>query len=123
MPICDGVEAARRIRALEIQRKIKVSLPSKSKLYRIFDLTQRQKVVALSADAQESTKQLCLSTGFNAFFSKPLKKSECLSEIFRSKVQTLILLIIRRPFLLVVHVRYRSIVVEYDVRRARRVLT
>ena len=32
-------------------------------------------VVALSADCQDSTKQLCLSAGMNAFFSKPLKKS------------------------------------------------
>lgn len=32
-------------------------------------------VVALSADCQESTKQLCLSAGMNAFLSKPLKKS------------------------------------------------
>lgn len=31
-------------------------------------------VVALSADAQESTKQLCLSSGMNGFFTKPMKK-------------------------------------------------
>ena len=34
------------------------------------------KVVALSADCQESTKMLCLSAGMNLFLSKPLKKSE-----------------------------------------------
>jgi CheY-like chemotaxis protein len=32
--------------------------------------------VALSADAQESTKKMCLSNGFTAFFSKPLKKQD-----------------------------------------------
>jgi hypothetical protein len=33
-------------------------------------------VIALSADCQESTKHLCLSAGMDAFFSKPLKKSQ-----------------------------------------------
>ncbi|PBL00451.1 histidine kinase [Armillaria gallica] len=63
MPICDGVEAAKRIRMLENKRKCQVMLP----------------IVALSADCQESTKQLCLSAGMNAFFSKPLKKSDLIS--------------------------------------------
>lgn len=63
MPICDGVEAAKRIRMLENKRKCQVILP----------------IVALSADCQESTKQLCLSAGMNAFFSKPLKKSDLIS--------------------------------------------
>ncbi|KAI0294831.1 histidine kinase [Russula brevipes] len=60
MPICDGVEAAKRLRSLESRRKVSEFLP----------------VVALSADCQESTKMLCLSAGMNLFFSKPLKKSE-----------------------------------------------
>jgi CheY-like chemotaxis protein/nitrogen-specific signal transduction histidine kinase len=60
MPICDGVEAAKRLRVLESKREPLIMLP----------------IVALSADCQESTKQLCLSAGMNAFFSKPLKKSE-----------------------------------------------
>ncbi|KAK0208888.1 hypothetical protein DFS33DRAFT_1254916 [Desarmillaria ectypa] len=63
MPICDGVEAAKRIRMLENKRKSQVMLP----------------IVALSADCQESTKQLCLSAGMNAFFSKPLKKADLTS--------------------------------------------
>ncbi|KAJ3003995.1 hypothetical protein NUW54_g5022 [Trametes sanguinea] len=58
MPICDGVEACKRIRILEGKRKVPILLP----------------IVALSADCQESTKQLCLSAGMNGFFSKPLKK-------------------------------------------------
>ncbi|KAF9258589.1 dual-domain HisK/Mak2 protein kinase [Marasmius fiardii PR-910] len=60
MPICDGVEAAKRLRILEKKRKASVMLP----------------IVALSADCQESTKKLCLSAGMNAFFSKPLKKAD-----------------------------------------------
>lgn len=40
----------------------------------LIDLTVTS-VVALSADAQESTKQFCLSAGMNLFLSKPLKKS------------------------------------------------
>ncbi|KAG6896744.1 hypothetical protein C0992_006406 [Termitomyces sp. T32_za158] len=63
MPICDGVEATKRLRHMESVRKCEVCLPS-------------VEVVALSADCQESTKQLCLSAGMNAFFSKPLKKGE-----------------------------------------------
>ncbi|KAJ6501559.1 dual-domain HisK/Mak2 protein kinase [Mycena vitilis] len=63
MPICDGVEAAKRLRHMEEKRKAAVSLP----------------IIALSADCQESTKQLCLSAGMNAFFSKPLRKSDLLS--------------------------------------------
>ncbi|KAG5723159.1 Peroxide stress-activated histidine kinase mak2 [Termitomyces sp. T112] len=60
MPICDGVEATKRLRHLESMRKCEMCLP----------------IVALSADCQESTKQLCLSAGMNAFFSKPLKKGD-----------------------------------------------
>jgi len=62
MPICDGVEAAKRLRLLETKRKSPIQLP----------------ICALSADAQESTKKLCLSAGMNAFFSKPLKKPDML---------------------------------------------
>ena len=58
MPICDGVEATKRLRILENKRKSPVVLP----------------IVALSADCQESTKKLCMSAGMNGFFSKPLKK-------------------------------------------------
>lgn len=58
MPICDGIDACKRIRLLEGRNKVTTTLP----------------IVALSADCQESTKQLCLSAGMNAFFSKPLKK-------------------------------------------------
>lgn len=60
MPVCDGVDASKRIRMLERKRKVSHILP----------------IVALSADCQESTKQLCLSAGMNLFLTKPLKKNE-----------------------------------------------
>ncbi|KAI0028278.1 histidine kinase [Vararia minispora EC-137] len=63
MPICDGVEAAKRIRLLESRRKIPPSLVLP--------------IVALSADCQDSTKRLCLSAGMNDFHSKPLKRGTC----------------------------------------------
>ncbi|KAI0063199.1 STKc type histidine kinase [Artomyces pyxidatus] len=63
MPICDGVEAAKRLRMLEDRRKVPECLP----------------IVALSADCQESTKRLCLSAGMNGFFSKPLKKGDLIT--------------------------------------------
>ncbi|EPS99596.1 hypothetical protein FOMPIDRAFT_1147208 [Fomitopsis schrenkii] len=63
MPICDGVEACKRIRIMENRRRVPVQLP----------------IVALSADAQESTKQLCLSSGMNGFFTKPMKKGDLLT--------------------------------------------
>ncbi|RDX43976.1 histidine kinase [Lentinus brumalis] len=63
MPICDGVEACKRLRVLEGKRKVPVLLP----------------IVALSADCQESTKQLCLSSGMNGFLSKPLKRNDLLT--------------------------------------------
>jgi CheY-like chemotaxis protein len=62
MPICDGVEACKRIRGLETKRKINKTLP----------------IVALSADCQPSVQQLCLSSGMSHFLTKPLKKSELL---------------------------------------------
>ncbi|KAL0950689.1 hypothetical protein HGRIS_007467 [Hohenbuehelia grisea] len=63
MPVCDGVEAAKRLRIMESKRQTPVMLP----------------IVALSADCQESTKQLCLSAGMNYFFSKPLRRGDLTS--------------------------------------------
>ncbi|CAL1696704.1 unnamed protein product [Somion occarium] len=63
MPICDGVEACKRIRVLENKRNNDIILP----------------IIALSADCQDSTKQLCLSAGMNSFLSKPLRKGDLIS--------------------------------------------
>ena len=35
-----------------------------------------QTVIALSADCQESTKELCLSAGMTGFFAKPVRPGE-----------------------------------------------
>ena len=76
MPICDGVEACKRVRVLENKRRAPILLPSKSYGHIFHErILTLQSVVALSADCQESTKQLCLSAGMNSFLSKPLKKS------------------------------------------------
>jgi len=60
MPVCDGVEACKRIRTLENRRKVTQQLP----------------IVALSADCQPSVQQLCLSAGMSHFLTKPLKKAD-----------------------------------------------
>lgn len=60
MPVCDGVEAAKRIRAIETRRKVKIHLP----------------IIALSADCQESTKELCLSAGMSGFLTKPIRAGD-----------------------------------------------
>lgn len=76
MPVCDGVEAAKRVRALESRRKVSVRLPSASqKWIKAAATDPLSTVVALSADCQQANKQLCLSAGMNSFLSKPLKKS------------------------------------------------
>jgi len=40
-------------------------------------------VTALSADCQESTKQLCLNSGMDAFLSKPANKTQLFSMLQR----------------------------------------
>jgi CheY-like chemotaxis protein len=84
MPICDGVEAAKRLRMLESKRKSPVVLPS-TFMHQALPFIEYKLllVVALSADCQDSTKQLCLSAGMNAFFSKPLKKSMCMAGVVK----------------------------------------
>ncbi|PVF96145.1 hypothetical protein CPB86DRAFT_523058 [Serendipita vermifera] len=60
MPVCDGVEAAKIIRSLEVRRRATVQLP----------------IIALSADCQESTKELCLSAGMTGFLTKPVRAGD-----------------------------------------------
>ena len=79
MPICDGVEAAKRLRSLEKRRKVSELLPGRCLVIRSITIASDyyvNEVVALSADCQDSTKMLCLSAGMNLFLTKPLKKSE-----------------------------------------------
>ncbi|KZP00739.1 histidine kinase [Calocera viscosa TUFC12733] len=60
MPVLDGVEATKRLRSLENKRKIRRPLT----------------IFALSADCQDSTKLLCLSSGMTYFLTKPLRQSK-----------------------------------------------
>ncbi|MBM4781472.1 MAG: response regulator [Archangiaceae bacterium] len=54
MPEMDGLEATRRIRASEVER--------------------RTPIVALTADAMESDKQQCVDAGMDDHFSKPIRE-------------------------------------------------
>jgi CheY-like chemotaxis protein len=55
MPVMDGLEATRLIRAWEIQNERRIALP----------------IVAMTANAFESDKAQCLAAGMNEFLSKP----------------------------------------------------
>ncbi|KZT56029.1 hypothetical protein CALCODRAFT_550887 [Calocera cornea HHB12733] len=63
MPVLDGVEATKRLRSLENKRKVKQPLT----------------IFALSADCQDSTKLLCLSSGMSYFLTKPLRQNDLLT--------------------------------------------
>jgi PAS domain S-box-containing protein len=59
MPGMDGIEAARRIRALETEHK-----------------QARTPIVALTADALETGKQACQDAGMDGFLTKPVDPAE-----------------------------------------------
>ncbi|KAI9491307.1 hypothetical protein BDB00DRAFT_833957 [Zychaea mexicana] len=56
MPQCDGVEATKRIRKAEKERKLDIRLP----------------IVTLTADIQESARELCMNAGFDEYLTKPM---------------------------------------------------
>jgi PAS domain S-box-containing protein len=59
MPDMDGIEAARRIRALESEQK-----------------RERSPIVALTADALETGKRACQDAGMDGFLTKPVDPAE-----------------------------------------------
>ncbi|RUP47930.1 hypothetical protein BC936DRAFT_145161, partial [Jimgerdemannia flammicorona] len=60
MPKCDGVEATKRLRRLELEIKTAHLLS----------------IVALSADVQTSARTLCLEAGMNGYLTKPMKTDQ-----------------------------------------------
>ena len=62
MPIMDGYEATRQIRELE-------------------QTEQPIPIIALTANAQDSDREQCLSVGMNDFISKPFSKTQILRTV------------------------------------------
>jgi len=93
MPICDGVEAAKRVRAAEMQKKLTNTLPSTFLCFLAHELRPKSdhvdSVIALSADCQESTKELCLSAGMNGFLTKPMRPGKLSSSTAGNEALTL----------------------------------
>ncbi|KAG1310594.1 hypothetical protein G6F62_014586 [Rhizopus arrhizus] len=66
MPKCDGVAATKRIREIEREEGKDVRLP----------------IVALTADVQESARQICIKAGMDGYLTKPLNQ-KVLAEALR----------------------------------------
>ncbi|OAD03327.1 Serine/threonine kinase hybrid, partial [Mucor lusitanicus CBS 277.49] len=66
MPKCDGVAATKRIREIEKEEERTSKLP----------------IVALTADVQESAKQICMNAGMDGYLTKPLNQ-KVLAEALR----------------------------------------
>lgn len=67
MPKCDGVAATKRIREIEKEQGREIRFP----------------IVALTADVQESAKQICLNAGMDGYLTKPLNQ-KVLAESLRT---------------------------------------
>ncbi|KAI8987483.1 hypothetical protein BDF20DRAFT_850535 [Mycotypha africana] len=67
MPKCDGVAATKQIREIEKEE----------------GRTYRFPIVALTADVQESAKQICISAGMDGYLTKPLNQ-KVLAEALRT---------------------------------------
>lgn len=63
---CDGVAATKRIREIEKEENRKNRLP----------------IVALTADVQESARQICINAGMDGYLTKPLNQ-KVLTEALR----------------------------------------
>ncbi|KAI8374713.1 uncharacterized protein BYT42DRAFT_577365 [Radiomyces spectabilis] len=66
MPVCDGVEATKRIRQIEKDE----------------NRTSRFAIVALTADVQESARKVCMKAGMDGYLTKPLNQ-KVLAEALR----------------------------------------
>ncbi|MDD9717799.1 ATP-binding protein [Dinoroseobacter sp. PD6] len=68
MPRCDGLEATRRIRALEASRCTNAPVP----------------IIALTANAFASDRERCLAAGMDGFLTKPIRRNDLLTTIARA---------------------------------------
>ncbi|MCK5945489.1 MAG: response regulator [Planctomycetes bacterium] len=69
MPVMDGLEATRCIRALELERTASSALPD------------HVPIVALTANAQEGFDQLCFEAGMDRFMAKPCRPGPLIAMI------------------------------------------
>jgi len=60
MPIIDGLEATRMIRAINIKQPV---------------------IIALTANAMDTDQQLCLQAGMDDYISKPVKLDELMNKL------------------------------------------
>jgi CheY-like chemotaxis protein len=66
MPVMDGFEAARRIRALKDEGALSADLP----------------VIALTANAMKGDRQKCLDAGMNDYLSKPVRTRDLKEKVY-----------------------------------------
>jgi CheY-like chemotaxis protein len=72
MPVMDGVEAAKKIRAFE----------------KLHPECAASRIIALTADAMAGDRQRCMDAGMNDYLSKPLRRPE-LATALEKAVQSL----------------------------------
>jgi CheY-like chemotaxis protein len=69
MPEMDGLEASRRLRELRP------------------DPARRPWIIALTANAMQGDREMCLAAGMNDYISKPIKRAELLAAIERARTR------------------------------------
>ncbi|KAI9314994.1 hypothetical protein BX666DRAFT_1965528 [Dichotomocladium elegans] len=70
MPKCDGVEATKKIRALEEARKGKKDSTRSRSIAE--EESRRFPILALTADIQDSAREICIRAGMDGYLTKPM---------------------------------------------------
>jgi CheY-like chemotaxis protein len=65
MPVMDGIEATREIRAIEEKNNVKDNI----------------KIIAITAYVMEKDRKMCLAAGMDEYLAKPFKPKELLDLI------------------------------------------